>query len=90
VADDSLTAGMHVDVLHRDLLLALAAMMVQGVEQHGIGPGKLVRLTQVLASPLKRLLANHRAPIAFHGGIVGGKQLSGDHAFQLVFRPNAD
>jgi hypothetical protein len=28
-ADDSLTAGMHVDVLHRHLLLALAAMPVQ-------------------------------------------------------------
>jgi hypothetical protein len=28
-ADDSLATGMHVDVLHRDLLLALAAMPVQ-------------------------------------------------------------
>ena len=33
-ADDSLAAGMHVDVLHRHLLLALTAMPVQGVEQH--------------------------------------------------------
>ena len=50
---------MHMDVFHRDLLLALAAMMIQRIEQHGIGPGKLVRLAQVLASPLERLLANH-------------------------------
>jgi hypothetical protein len=41
---------MHMDVFHRDLLLALAAMMIQRIEQHGIGPGKLVRLAQVLAS----------------------------------------
>jgi hypothetical protein len=46
-----------VNVLDRYLLLALAAMPVQGVEQHGLSPGKLVRLTQVFASPLKRLLA---------------------------------
>jgi hypothetical protein len=30
-ADDSLAAGMHVDVLHSHLLLALAAMPVQSV-----------------------------------------------------------
>ena len=61
---------MHVDVLHRDLLLSLATMTVQGIEQHGISPGKLVRLAQVLASAFERLFADHGAPIAFHGGIV--------------------
>jgi hypothetical protein len=30
---------MHVDVLHRDLLLALAAMMVERLDQGGIGAG---------------------------------------------------
>jgi hypothetical protein len=46
-----------VNVLDRYLLLALAAMPVQGVEQHGLSPGKLVRLTQVLASALEGLFA---------------------------------
>ena len=31
-ADDSLTAGMHVDVLHRDLLLPLAAVTIERVD----------------------------------------------------------
>jgi hypothetical protein len=43
-ADDSLATGMHVDVLHGYLLLALAAMPVQSVEQHDIGSGQLVGL----------------------------------------------
>jgi hypothetical protein len=61
-AHNCLTPGMHVDVLHRDLLLALAAMMVQRVEQHGISPGKLVGLAQVLASALEGLLAKSLFP----------------------------
>jgi hypothetical protein len=47
---------MHVDMLHRHLLLALAAMPVQSVEQHDIGSGQLVGLVQVLTSALNRLL----------------------------------
>jgi hypothetical protein len=69
---------MHMDMFHGDLLLAFAAVPVQGVEQHGIGPRKLVRLTQVLASALEGLFAEHGAPIAFHRGIVAGEHLSGD------------
>ena len=38
-ADDSLAARMHVDVLHSHLLLALAAIPVQSVEQHDVGFG---------------------------------------------------
>jgi hypothetical protein len=45
------------DVFHRDFLLALATVTIERFEQHGVRPGKLVGLAQVLASPLKRLLA---------------------------------
>jgi CheY-like chemotaxis protein len=48
---------MNVNVLDGDLLRTLAAMAIERVEQHGVRPGKLVGLAQVLASPLKRLLA---------------------------------
>ena len=44
-ADDSLTAGMHVDVLHRDLLLPLAAVTIERVKQHGIRSRQLVAMS---------------------------------------------
>src|ERR1700733_16049117 len=78
-ADDSLTAGMHVDVLHRHLLLALAAMPVQSIEEHGVRARKLVGLVQVLTSALERLFWEHRAPVAFHRSVVRGEELRGHH-----------
>lgn len=54
--DDCLSSGMHVDVLHCDLLLALAAVSVQRLQQGCKGPGELVGLGQVFASPFKGLL----------------------------------
>src|SRR5215831_7803893 len=44
--DDSLTAGVDVDVLDRDLLLTLAAVAIERTEQEGIGTAELVRLAQ--------------------------------------------
>jgi CheY-like chemotaxis protein len=55
--DHDLPAGMNMGMLDRYLLLALAALTIERVEQHGLSPGKLVGLAQVFASPLKRLLA---------------------------------
>src|SRR5260370_6519416 len=78
------------NLLHRDLLLALAAVAIERVEQHGIGARKLVGLTQVLATPLERLFADHGAPVALHGGVVRGEELSRDHPFKLVCRPDPD
>ena len=49
--DHGLPAGMNVNVLDCDLLLALAAMVIERIEQHGVRPGNLVGLAQVLASP---------------------------------------
>jgi hypothetical protein len=60
-ADDSLAAGMHVDVLHHHLLLALTAMPIQSVEQHSERARKLVGLVQVFTSALNRLLRDQRA-----------------------------
>ncbi|MFL5137020.1 MAG: hypothetical protein ACJ8C6_20980 [Microvirga sp.] len=76
-------------MLHRDLLLAFAAMAVEGLDQGRISARQLVGLGEVLASSLKRLFANHGAPIALHCGVVGGDQLRRHHAFQLVLRPDA-
>ena len=52
--DDSLTAGIDVDVLDRDLLLAFAAVPIERIEQEGIGTAELVRLAQVLSARLER------------------------------------
>src|SRR2546430_793223 len=75
---------MDVDVLHRDLLLALAAMTIESVKQQGVGPGELVSLAKGLTMAFEALFFDHRAPVALHGRIVGTKELSGDHGFELV------
>jgi hypothetical protein len=62
---------------------------VQVVEQHRIGPRKLVGLVQVFAAAFERLFADRCAPVALNGGIVRGKQLRRDHTFKLVFRSDA-
>ena len=89
-ADDRLPARMDVDVLDRDLLLALAAVAVERFEQRGIGAGELVGLGEVLAPALEGLFADHGAAIAFHRSVVGGDQLRRHHAFELVLRPDAN
>ena len=71
-ADDGVAAGMHMDMFHCDLLLALAAMPIERFEQRGVGAGKFVRLREVLLSALECLLAEHGAAVAFHRGVVGG------------------
>ena len=39
MTDNCLAAGMNVDVLHTDFLLALAAMPIERFEQGRMGPG---------------------------------------------------
>jgi hypothetical protein len=87
-ANDGLAAGMHVDVFHCYLLLALTAMPVQSVQQHRVCARKLVGLVQVLTSALGRLLREHRASVTFHRGIVRGEELSRDHSLKLIYRPD--
>src|SRR5262249_44815346 len=86
---DGLSTGMHMDMFHRDLLLALAAVAVERIEQRSIGAGELVRLAKILLSALECLLAKHGAPVAFHCGVVGGEELGRHHALDFVFRPDA-
>jgi hypothetical protein len=81
---------MHMHVLERDLLLALATVAIEGIEKHCIGSRQFIGLAQILASPLELLFAEHSAPVAFHGGIVCGDELSRDHALELVFRSDPD
>jgi len=51
-------------MLDGHFLLALAAMAVQRVEQHGVGPRQLVRLVEIPLASDESLLADHRPPIA--------------------------
>jgi hypothetical protein len=83
-ADNGLPAGMNMDVLDRDLLLALAPVAVQGFEKSAVCSGELVRLGEVLLTALKRLLGEHRAAVALHRGAMGCHELAREHAFQLV------
>jgi hypothetical protein len=45
---------MHVNVLHRHLLLAFTPMPIQSIEQHSVRARQLVGLVQVLTSALDR------------------------------------
>ena len=51
VADDGLTALVDVDVLHRDLLPAFAAVAIERIEQSRIGAGELRGLWPVVGQP---------------------------------------
>jgi hypothetical protein len=79
VPDAAAARKTSVDVLHRDLLLALAEVANESFEQGGEGAGELVRLGEVLATPLECLLAEHPAPVAFHRRVMSGNQLRGHH-----------
>lgn len=86
-SDDSLAAGMDVDMLDGDLLLAaLAAMPVQGLKQRDIGAGKLIRLVQVLLAPRGGLFGDHSPSEALHGRQIGRDELTGEHSFEFVSR----
>ncbi len=57
-----LPAGMHMHVLHGDLLLSLAAVLVEGIQKRGPGARELVGLLQgKLAAPIK-LVSERRRP----------------------------
>src|SRR5216683_1957250 len=84
-----LSTGMDVDVLDCDALLTLAAVTVEGLGQSRGGPGELVRLVQVLAPTFEGLIANHRTPVALHGGVMAREQLPDQHALELVLRLHA-
>jgi hypothetical protein len=61
-ADHRLPAGVDMDVLDRDFLLApLAAVAVERLDQSRVGARELVGLVQVLAPALKGLVADHCA-----------------------------
>ena len=83
-------AGVHMDVLNCDLLLALSAMSIERIEQTGVSPGQFVGLGQVFSMTLERLLAEHGAPVTLHRCVVRCEQLSSDHSFKLVFWSNPD
>jgi hypothetical protein len=77
-------------MLDSHLLLTLAAMMIECVQQRREAPGELVRLVQVLPPPLEGLFANHGAAVALHGRTEARDKLDGHHAFKLVLSPAAN
>ena len=83
-----LPARMHMDMLHGDLLLALATMTIERIQQHGIGSREFVGLAQVFSMALERLFPDHGAPVALHRRVVRSEQLSRHHAFKLVLWSN--
>jgi hypothetical protein len=59
-------------------------MAIEGFKKHGVGSAKFVGLIQTFPPPIKRLLAEHGASIAFHRGIMRRDQLGCYHALDLV------
>jgi hypothetical protein len=90
VTYDRLPTSMDVDVLDRDALLPLPAVMVEGFGQSRVSSGELVRLGQVLASSFEGLIANHRTPVALHGGTMARDQLHDQHSVEPVARFDPD
>jgi hypothetical protein len=87
--DHRLAARVNMDMLDCHLLLALAAMLVQRVEQRRPSAGQLVRLVEILAPALEGLLPDHGAAVAFHRGVVSRDQLRRHHALQFILRADA-
>ena len=54
---------MDVDVLDRDLLLALVAMSIERLKQRRIGARQFVGLSEVLVPALKGLFADHETKL---------------------------
>ena len=71
-ADHGLPSGVDVDMLHCNLLLTLATMLVEGIEQGCPCAREFVCLVQALAPSLECLVPEHGAAIALHRGIVSG------------------
>jgi hypothetical protein len=78
--DHSLPAGMHVDVLYDDLLLPLATVSVERVEQHCEGARELAGLVQVFTLGMG-IFFSQGEPEAFHRGGMHGQHLNPDHFF---------
>ena len=87
--DHRLAARMNMDMLDCHLLLALAAMLVEGGKLAFVYSHQPGRMFQVLIAPFKRLALKHRPPEALHRRIVGRDHLRGEHAFHFVARRNA-
>jgi Polymer-forming cytoskeletal len=90
VADDGLTALVHMNVLDGNLLLSLAAMPVQRFQQCCICPRQFVCLIELLPPAFEWLLRKHRAPITLHCRVVAGDKLRCDHSLALIPRGQAD
>ena len=54
---------MHMHMLHRDLLLALAAVAIERIEQRRISAGEFVGLAQILAPALERTATTYALEI---------------------------
>ena len=84
VADDRLSALVHRDVLHRDLLLASGSVSLECLYLRCEGPGEFVE--GALRAILLRHIFRIGEPTAErHGRHVNSGHLCGKHGFHLVF-----
>ncbi|WP_373054740.1 hypothetical protein [Thioalkalivibrio sp.] len=89
-ADHSLAAGVDMDVFNHDLLLPLATMAVESLQEGREGAGEFVCLIEIFPPTIEGLFAQHGATVALHRGVVGSDKLGCHHALQLVLRPDTD
>jgi hypothetical protein len=84
VADDRLSALVHRDVLHRDLLLASGSVSLECLYLRCEGPGEFVEgaLRAILLRDISRMLEPTRE---CHGRHMNGGHLRRKHGFHLVF-----
>src|SRR6185437_1911488 len=87
-ADDRLPARMDVDVFHRHLLFALAAVTLQRLHLRGVGPQQLYGDVAVRVLLLDRVGTFELAQAA-HGGRMDGDHLRRQHGLYLIARSDA-
>lgn len=89
VANHSLSSRVNMDMLDCHLLLALATMLVQCIEQCGIRAGQLIGLIEGLTRAFEGLLFQHGSAVTFHASVISSDQLRRHHAFKFIRRPYA-
>ena len=86
IADDRLSAALNVDPLDRDLLLTLAAVLVERRQLLRVQRHELLGMLQFHIAPHDGLCGQHRPPLAFHGRRVCADHLGDQQGFETIGR----
>lgn len=89
IADDRLPAGLHVDVLHGHLSLALAAVLVQGFKLFRIEHHQLLCVLKRHVAPREGLVGKSGAFKTFERRIMGSNHLHSQHTLGAIGRLQA-